>query len=66
MTEQDIATRIRTELKVIKAEEANLNRKYEYTYHSGMGTFDLLQDIERARKRQTELEDALRILAEFK
>lgn len=64
--EKNIVQRIEAELEVKKAEEANLNRKYKNTYHSGMGTFDLLAKIERARKRRVELEDALRILGEFK
>lgn len=66
MMEKNIVQRIEAELEVKKAEEANLNRKYKNTYHSGMGTFDLLAKIERARKRRVELEDALRILGEFK
>ena len=65
MTEQDIALRIQAEIEAIKAEEANLNFRYKHTQHSGMGTFDILSDIERARKRRVELEDTLRILKEF-
>ena len=66
MTETDIPSHIQAEFEAAKAEEANLNRKYKDTYHSGMGTFDLLAKIERARKRRVELEDALKILEEFR
>ena len=66
MTEQDTATRIKAELEAKKIEEVNLNHKYKTTYHSGMGTFDLLHDIERVRKRRVELEDTLRVMREFK
>ena len=65
MTPQDIALRIQAELEAIKAEEVTLNRKYKNTYHSSTSTFDLLDDIERKRKRRVELEDALRVLEEF-
>ena len=65
MTEQDPSPRIKAELEAIKAEEVILNRKYGYTHHSGMGTFALLEDLERKRKRRVELEDTLRILEEF-
>ena len=65
MTKQDIPFRIQAEIEAIKAEETILNFRYKHTHHSGMGTFDLLADIERKRKRRVELEDALRILEEF-
>lgn len=66
MTDQDLITAIKKELITLKSGQVALDKKYRSTYHSGMGTFDLLNDIERVRKRQVELEDALRILAEFK
>jgi len=66
MMEKNIVQRIKADLEAKKAEEVNLNRKYKHTWHSGMGTFALLEDLERARKRRVELEDALRILEEFK
>ena len=66
MTNQDPSPRIKAELEAIKAEEVTLSRKYEYTHHSGMDTFALLEALERKRKRRVELEDALRILEEFK
>ena len=62
---QDVPFRIQAEIEAIKAEEVTLNFRYKHTHHSGMGTFDILADIERARKRRVELEDALRILEEF-
>lgn len=66
MTNQDITIRITAELATLKIEEANINHKYKNTYHFGMGTFDLLPDLERVRKRRVELEDTLRIIEEFK
>ena len=65
MTEQDAIPRIKAELEAIKAEESTFNFKYNHTYHFGMVTFSLLDDMERARKRRVELEEALRILEEF-
>lgn len=66
MADQDIITRIRTELAVLEAEEVNLNHKYKNIYHLDKGSFDLLPELERVRKRRVELEDALRIMEEFK
>lgn len=66
MTDQDITTRIMAELAALEMEEANLNHKYKNTYHFGEGTFNLLPDSERVRKRRVELEDALRVMEEFK
>jgi len=66
MTEQDTIRRIKAELEAIKAEEVKLNFKYNHLHHSGMSTFALLESLERARKRRVELEEALRILEEFK
>ena len=65
MTDQDISRRIKAEIEAIKAEEVKLNFRYKHIYQSGMGTFAILDDIERKRKRRVELEDALRILEEF-
>jgi hypothetical protein len=66
MTDKSITTRIQTELAALKIEEATLNHKYKNTYHFGEGTFELLPEIERVRKRKVELEDALRVMDEFK
>ena len=65
MTNQDPSIRIKAGIEAIKAEEVNLNFRYKHIYQSGMGTFTLLEDIERKRKRRVELEDALRVLEEF-
>lgn len=66
MTEEDITTRIEIELKALKSKYDALDKKYRITYHSGTSTFDLLDEIERVRKRRVELEDALKIFDEFK
>jgi hypothetical protein len=66
MTEEDITSRIKAELTALKSEQVALDNTYRYKWHSGTTTFDLLDDIERVRKRRVELEDALRILEEFK
>jgi hypothetical protein len=66
MTKEDQSTRIKKELTALKAEEVALDNDYRYKYHSGMGTFDILQDIERIRERRVELETALKILEEYK
>ena len=66
MTDQDTIQHVKVEIKAIKAEEVKLNFRYKHIYQSGMGTFSLLSDIERVRKRRVELEDALRVLEEFK
>ena len=60
MTKQDTPLRIKAAIEAILAEEVALMHKYDHIYLSGMGTFDLLQDLERVRKRRVELEDALR------
>ena len=65
MTEEDITTRIQAKLATLASEEATLNHKYKNIYHSGMATFDLLQNIERVRKRRVMLEDTLMIMEEF-
>jgi hypothetical protein len=66
MTDQDITTRIQTEITALKVKAAELDKKYRTTHHSGTTTFDMLDDIERVRKRKVELEDTLRIMGEFK
>ena len=66
MTEQDLTTRIQTELTALKSEQVALDNTYRTCWHSGTSTFDLLDDIERVRKRQVKLEDALRVIEEFK
>ena len=66
MTEQDTIQRINVELADLKSEQVALDNSYRYKWHSGMSTFAILDDIERVRKRRVELEDALRILEEFK
>ena len=64
MTDQDTIQHVKVEIKAIKAEEVKLNFRYKHIYQSGMGTFALLDDIERVRKRRVVLEDALRELEE--
>jgi hypothetical protein len=66
MTDQNIATRIQTELTALKSEQIALDKKYRTLWHSGTSTFDLLDNIERVRKRRVELEDTLRVMNEFK
>jgi hypothetical protein len=58
--------RIQAALTTLKSEQAALDKKYRTLWHSGTTTFDLLDDIERLRKRREELEIALKILEEFK
>ena len=65
MTKQDLTTRIMAELAALELEEATLNHKYKHRYHFDIGTFNLLPDMERVRKRRVELEDTLRIMGEF-
>jgi hypothetical protein len=66
MTDQIIITRIQTEIRALKTKATELDWKYRFTYHSGTSTFDMLDSMERVRKRKVELEDALRVMAEFK
>ena len=66
MTDKDITTRIQTELTTLKTKATELDWKYRFIYHSGTTTFDMLDEIERVRKRKVELEDALRVIEEFK
>jgi hypothetical protein len=66
MTDQNIATRIQTELAALKSKQIALDKKYRTLWHSGTSTFALLDDIEHARKRRVELEDALRGMEGFK
>jgi hypothetical protein len=66
MTDQNITTRIQIELTALKREQTALDKKYRTLWHSGTSTFDLLDDIERVRKRRVELEDALKVMEEFK
>jgi hypothetical protein len=66
MTEEDQSTRIQAALTTLKSEQAALDKKYRTMWHSGTTTFDLLDDIERLRKRREALEIALKILEEFK
>jgi hypothetical protein len=66
MIEQDITLRIRSELITLKREEADLNNKFKIVYHLGDGTFKLLPELERVRKRRVVLEDTLRVMEEFK
>ena len=65
MMEKNIVERIAVELAALKREQVALDNKYRYMWHSGMATFAILDDIERARKRRVELEETLRILEEF-
>jgi len=66
MTEEDIITRIEAELATLKAEEVRLDNDYRHKWQSGMAIYDMLQDLERIRKRRVELEEALKIIGEFK
>jgi hypothetical protein len=66
MTEEDPTTRIQAALTTLKSEQAVRDKKYRTLWHSGATTFNLLDDIERLRKRREELETALKILEEFK
>jgi hypothetical protein len=66
MIEQDITARIQAELATLEIEKATLDHKYKNTYHFKEGSFNLLPDIERVRKRHAVLEDALRVMEEFK
>lgn len=66
MVKEDTISRIHTELTALKIEEATLNHKCKNTYHFGEGTFELLPEFERVRKRKVELEDALRVMGGFK
>lgn len=66
MMDLNLKQRIQAEITALKIEDTTLNRKYKNTYHSSEGTFELLPEIERVRKRKVELEDALRIIEEFR
>jgi hypothetical protein len=66
MTNEDYPARIKKELTALKAEEVQTTNDLRNKYPSGMGVDDLLQDVERLRKRRVELELALKILEEFK
>jgi hypothetical protein len=66
MSEQETVERIQTELKALKSKHEALDKKYRYTWHSGTHTFDILDEIESVRKRKVELEDALKVMEEFK
>jgi hypothetical protein len=66
MITEDLTTRIQAALTTLKSEQAVLDKKYRTLWHSGTTTFNLLDGIERLRKRREELEIALKILEEFK
>ena len=66
MVKEDTISRIQTELTALKTKATELDWKYRFTYHSGTSTFDMLDSMERVRKRKVELEDALRVMEEFK
>lgn len=66
MTDQNTTTRIQTELTALKSEQVALDKKYKTTWHSSTSTFDLLDNIKHVRKRRVELEDALKVIEEFK
>jgi len=62
---QDLKQRIHSALEILKSEEVRTNNDYNYKWHSGMKTFDLLQNLERIRNKQIELEAALKIIEEY-
>ena len=66
MTEQDAIPRIKAEIEAKKAEEVTINSKYKRNSYNGTDTFALLPEIQLVQKRRVELEDALRILEEFR
>lgn len=66
MMNENITTRIQKELITLKAKEVKANNDLRYKHQSGMGVYDLLQDVERIQKRRVELETALKILGELK
>ena len=59
MTDKSITARVQAEIATLKQKATELDWKYRFTYHSGTTTFDMLDEIERVRKRKVELEDAL-------
>lgn len=52
-------------LEKLKSKEVRVENDYRYKWHSGMGTFDLLHDLERIRNKRVELETALKIIEEY-
>ena len=64
--ESKVKIRIQGELEKLKNEEVALENDYAYKWHSGMATFNILQNLERIRKRYIELEAALEVIEEFK
>ena len=66
MTEQDITHHIKAEIEAKKVEEGTINSKYKRKSYNGMDTFALLPEIQLVQKRRMELEDALKILEEFR
>ena len=66
MTEETTLTRIQAELTSLKAEEVRVENDYAHKWKSGMAIYDMLQDLERIKKRRIELEVAQKILGEFK
>lgn len=61
----DIKLKIRKELAAKHSEEVKAEEELRYKWHSGMGVYDILQDVERIGKRRVELDTALKILEEF-
>lgn len=57
--------RIYSASEQLKSEEVRAENDYKYKWHSGMKTFDLLQDLERIRNKRVELETALKIIKEY-
>lgn len=57
--------RIHSALEQLKSEEVRTVNDYNVKWHSGMKTFDLLQDLERIRNEHVERETALKIIEEY-
>lgn len=65
MSIQDLKQRIHTALDELKSEEERIEWKYKNTWHSSMGTFDILQSLERIRNKRAELKTTLKIIEEY-
>ena len=65
MSIEDRKQRIRSTLDELKSEEVRTENDYKVKWHSGMRTFDLIQNLERIRNKRVELEIALKIIEEY-
>lgn len=65
MSLEALKQHIHSALETLKAEEERTEWKYKNIWHSGMGTFDMLQNLERIRNKRVELETTLKIIAEY-